>query len=159
MSVGENAREFLSKKITHDDRGVGHVSQKDYYGFMETAGIPKELLDAKIAADKEFINGLYLVTNDDLKKQVDEAIKNGQNPLACKAITNVKQPEGPMKIVIDASRKFLASSAVGDSSAPREPITKTCVTRLDWKVNRLFDKPTMRSCEEEMQKKLAKFIK
>lgn len=157
MANGKQAQEFLEKNIQYDEKGDGHVSQQAYYDYMASAGITKEIIDAKLEAQEELVRGLFLTAAHKLGERVDEAKKEGRDGKDEGLTINVKIPKGNIKLHMDASRTFLASQAVGDKSAPRKPITKTCVIRLDTKNSAMLGgsfKETIRTVENEMRARL-----
>lgn len=94
MSLGENAKEFLKKESTVDEKGVRHLTQKKYMEFMSSMGATKEVLETVNNATSELINGMYSINTDSVLDQ----IKKGEDPLKVKATTVVTVPNGSMRI-------------------------------------------------------------
>ena len=148
MALGEVGKKFMEEHAREDERGVYHVTQKEYTGYMSSQGISKDILDAKKSADQELVNGMYLFGHDQLMNRVNKDIKDGGDGRSQKVEMSVNIPDGSISMSVNSHRAYPKPNQQG------EKVDKVNVTNLQINQQRLLDKAQMKDCESEMKKKL-----
>lgn len=145
MAIGDIGYEFLKKNATADARGVNHVKMKDYLAFMEENGLSRTVLDAKDAADRELINGLYRYNGEQLQEAIKKAKEEGRDPSKEKVITTVNILKGNMQMSCSAAKVHPVPNRKG------ETVTKFMVTQLHIEQTRQLDRETMVAYEDKVK--------
>ncbi len=147
MSLGEVGKKFMEDHAREDERGVFHVTQKDYTGYMADQGISKDILDATKVAQQELVNGMYMFGHDKLMGRVDKDIANGGNGRSQKVEMSVNIPDGSINMGITSHRSYPIPNT-------DNKIDKVNITNLQYNQSRLLNKDLMKTHESETKKKL-----
>ncbi len=148
MANGNEALKFLEKESTFNETSkTWTVSQKSFMDWMKSQGITEETYKSVNEAQQELINGVYRFSNGKLVDQVQATKKSGGDAGKESVKVSVTIPKGSIVMETHASKTY---PVPGKS----ERVTKTCVTTLDIRQQRLLDKDLCSSCEDEMRKLL-----
>ena len=142
-SIGTKGFNFIKENATVDGNNA-RLTQKQYTEFMNSCGISKEILDTKIAADQELINGMYKFSDEMLSKQVKNSKEPEKEEFEC--IVNI--PNGNIDLTLTASKKYPIPNGGGKT------VTKCNVAHLNIKQTRMLDKNLLETCEQQMAKLL-----
>lgn len=141
------ALEFLKGAAVVGDKGVAHVTQKDYMQFMADHGVTKDVIDATNAAHKELVDGMYQFNAEHLKAAIHEIKQAGGDTHKAKFKTVINIPKGNITMESTAAKTY---------PVPNSPdkVTKVMVTNLSIDQERFIDKDMIASMEAEFKKDL-----
>lgn len=149
MEINEKVQEaydFINQKAVKNDNGSYTVKQKDYLDYMNTQGLPEQVMKSVRDANTNWNNAVLIKTADVLKDNIEAAKKAGEDATkaTAKVITNIY--DGRIECTLKAQKTF------PNPSNPGAAVTKYAVCSLDIEQKRSLEDEICKSIQADIEK-------
>lgn len=164
MSDKQSAYEFIKEHASASDKNDGNnekkfnISRGDYYDYLKSQGISREIVDKYNEVHSDLVNGADQFNTEQLQEMLNDATKNGKNKLDPKeedslfqSVVAINAPSGSIKIANNSRRTSTVPTSFGDASGERKESTKFNTLTVDWKQKQFIDKKGRASYEDTIR--------